>query len=96
MGIGHDKDTRYGIPPCRIDERGKRMPTREKEKRDAFRRMDKPTRGGRMDKEASEDLKERGDEHSDAIKEKGVEARETIDSQSYERRKGHKGLNSPQ
>lgn len=71
------------------------MSNKDNERKDAFRRMDKPAQGGRMDEALGEELKEKGDAHSDTTRQKGEEAREIIDSQRYERRKGKK-LNSPQ
>lgn len=72
------------------------MLIKEKEQQKAFRQMDKPSKGDRTADEIRETLKEAGDAHSDMTRQKGAETREVIDSQNYNRRKAHKGLNSPQ
>lgn len=72
------------------------MSIKEKEKQEAFRQMDKETKDNRTHDAIREELQEVGDANSDITKQKGTEAREAIDSQSYGRRKGRKGLNSPQ
>lgn len=71
------------------------MSKKEKEKKEAFRQMDKPSKGDRTADEIREELTEVGNAQSDITRQKGVEAREVIDSQNYGRRKGRK-LNSPQ